>query len=201
MCLPSWVHYEALNKRFPCVFFRILHATVWHLLGAQLSKCCGDERGTHFLFSGNVCWAFPTGLKLSGCEAEAAVGSRPLNVHLPTAALSWVLPLVLQMWIGFLTIWFKLLHVSCYSWELLIAQGCLLVMLNCQDVAWNLGRGKSLLDGWSIKDRLKKKKNRKEHPSDRRKKISFSATGIFLFLLFFLLFHITFNTQHLIIAK
>lgn len=127
MCLPPWVHYEALNKSFPCIFFGILHATVWHPLGDQLSKCCRDERYTHFLFSGNVCWAFPTGLKLSRCEAETAVGSRPLNVHLPTATLSWVLPLVLQMWIGFLTIWFKLLHVSCYSWELLIAQGCLLL--------------------------------------------------------------------------
>lgn len=84
-------------------------------------------------------------------------------------------------------------------------------MLDCQDVAWNLGRGKSLLDVWSIKDRLKwkkkKKQSRKEQPSDRRKKISLSAmvNGFFmvisLFLLFYLLSHIIFNTQHLIILK
>lgn len=69
-----------------------------------------------------------------------------------------------------------------FSWEPLIAQGCLLAMLDCQDVAWNLGRGKSLLDVWSIKDRLKckkekekKKQSRKAHPSNRRKKTSLSA--------------------------
>lgn len=55
---------QALNKSFPCIFFGILHATVWHPLGAQLSKCCGDERDIHFLFRGKVCWAFPTVLKL-----------------------------------------------------------------------------------------------------------------------------------------
>lgn len=98
-----------------------------------------------------------------------------------------------------------------FSWEPLIAQGCLLAMLDCQDVAWNLGRGKSLLDVWSIKDRLKckkekEKKNRAEkhiQVTGGRKPVSvrWFLYGISLFLLFYLLLHITFNTQHLIILK
>lgn len=56
-------------------------------------------------------------------------------------------------------------------------------------------------------EKKKKKQSRKEQPSDRRKKISLSAmvNGFFmvisLFLLFYLLSHIIFNTQHLIILK
>lgn len=66
---------------------------------------------------------------------------------------------------------------SYYSWELLIAQGCLLVILYCQGVAWELGHRKSLIEVWNINDRLKwiHKRSRKEHPSVRRRKKSLSA--------------------------